>query len=742
LTATDGTPAVDYVATTGDIVDDSSAHNEVVNGGAVAAADQVPAAILSGTMAANNAYIDVVFSEGVYNTNGGAGALEATDFTLTFNQNTGTASNATISTITQTGGGALTGGETTIRVNLTITGTPSGAETIEVTPVDSSSIYDVLGNATLMAQTTGAVFLKDQLAPTLPASGIIGSTIQGAADTITLTFSEPVQPSDGTWSGNEFTINSPDGTVKTLTGATFTPSTGATTTLTITLAESATDATTFLVNGNAVAVTTSLNSVQDAAGNFVANTKITSEDTITGEDIFAPTMTSVVYSQVGGGIITYVRPYAQVLITATFNEDMTNTPPTITIAAPGTVADVTSQNMSRTSATVWTYTWTVINDATVEGVANITFAGTDLAGNAYVEPGHSIVIDSYAPVVSAFTAGSITAAGATLSVTTNENATCRYANTETAYASMTAMDVTGTTSHSHVLAGLTGATNYNYYVRCVDTSGNTMTTSAHTFFTTLSDSTAPVISDQAPSIGDTGVSINPEDLYVQFDEALDPTTVGSSNVMLCRVTDATCTTPVSVGSPMLMENGTLIRIGGPGVTLSYGTEYWIKVTTGVKNLAGLALAAPYGSTTTSNFTTAAAPIGALAVTGTSMNEAKRFATGATFDTGWEWYIDLTIPTTEPSVRLKFGNLTGTGGTIAAASNVRYYSAHAIAGHTTSGTAIVAVDNDYSVDGLTFDATSDQDATTAGWQVRVKVQAQNPSSLGGSFSTQFSVQSSH
>jgi hypothetical protein len=558
-------------------------------------------------------------------------------------------------------------------------------------------------------------------------------------------------------------------------------------------------------------------------------------------------MTSVVYSQVGGGTITYVRPYAQVLITATFSEDMTNTPPTITIAAPGTVADV-STNMSRTSATVWTYTWTVINDSTVEGVANITFAGTDLAGNAYVEAGNSIIIDSYAPIVSTFTAGSITATGATLSATTNENATCRYANTETAYASMTVMNTTGTTSHSHVLTGLTGSTNYNYYVRCIDSSGNTMTTSAHAFFTTLGDTnapaglaitttdatvnsdyytiggtitadandvtiqalkgsdvvgtvivtagetvwsvvvplaqtvantftarvtdptgnpalstanadpllqsvvitesatvgtdiTAPVITSQAPDVGDTGVSINPEDLYVQFDEALDPTTIGSSNVMLCLVSDATCTTPVAVGSPNLLENGTMIRIGGPSITLSYATAYWIKITTGVKNLAGLALAAPYGSTTTSNFTTEATPIGALSVTSTSMNEAKRFATGATFDTGWEWYIDLTIPTSEPTVKLKFGNLTGTGGTIAAASNVKYYSAHAIAGHTTSGTAIVAADNDYSATGLTFDATSDQDATTAGWQVRVKVQAQNPSSLGGSFSTQFSVQSS-
>jgi len=65
----------------------------------------------------------------------------------------------------------------------------------------------------------------------------------------------------------------------------------------------------------------------------------------------------------------------------------------------------------------------------------------------------------------------------TLSLTTNEAATCKYGTTaNTAYSSIAnTFSTTGSTSHSQTASGLTFNTTYNYYVRCNDTSNNVNT---------------------------------------------------------------------------------------------------------------------------------------------------------------------------------------------------------------------------------------------------------------------------
>jgi hypothetical protein len=62
----------------------------------------------------------------------------------------------------------------------------------------------------------------------------------------------------------------------------------------------------------------------------------------------------------------------------------------------------------------------------------------------------------------------------TLSLTTNENATCRYATTAgVAYGSMTnVFDITGGTAHSTLVTGLVDGNSYSYYLRCQDSAGN------------------------------------------------------------------------------------------------------------------------------------------------------------------------------------------------------------------------------------------------------------------------------
>lgn len=63
---------------------------------------------------------------------------------------------------------------------------------------------------------------------------------------------------------------------------------------------------------------------------------------------------------------------------------------------------------------------------------------------------------------------------ATISVHTDENATCRYATSAgIAYGSMTGtFTTTGTTTHSTLVTGLSDGGSYSYYVRCIDGLGN------------------------------------------------------------------------------------------------------------------------------------------------------------------------------------------------------------------------------------------------------------------------------
>ena len=66
---------------------------------------------------------------------------------------------------------------------------------------------------------------------------------------------------------------------------------------------------------------------------------------------------------------------------------------------------------------------------------------------------------------------------AALSLTTNENATCRYATTAgVAYGSMTStFTTTGGTTHSTTVTGLTNGGSYNFFVRCQDAAANANT---------------------------------------------------------------------------------------------------------------------------------------------------------------------------------------------------------------------------------------------------------------------------
>jgi len=79
---------------------------------------------------------------------------------------------------------------------------------------------------------------------------------------------------------------------------------------------------------------------------------------------------------------------------------------------------------------------------------------------------------------------------ATLSVTTSKNASCRWDTSDKAYGSMVnTFTTTGGTSHSTTVSGLANGTSYTRYVRCIDSSGIAMASSASVTFSVM----APVI---------------------------------------------------------------------------------------------------------------------------------------------------------------------------------------------------------------------------------------------------------
>ena len=146
--------------------------------------DQTAPAITGTTVASNNESIAVTFSEAVYNTSGGSGALEASDFTLTLSGGTATLASATPSSFSSS--------SNTYTLGLSLSGTPNGSETITVVPSSSTAIYDAVGNAASTSQSNNTVTLNDKTVPTLSSVSIASnnstSTLAAVGDNVTLSF--------------------------------------------------------------------------------------------------------------------------------------------------------------------------------------------------------------------------------------------------------------------------------------------------------------------------------------------------------------------------------------------------------------------------------------------------------------------------------------------------------------------------------------------------------------------------
>ena len=109
--------------------------------------------IHSVSLAADNSTIAVTFSKDVYNTNAGSGALEVSDFALSISGGVATLSSSTPSSISAS--------DNVYTLGISLSGYPSGAETLTVVPSSATAIYDANGTAASTSQENNTVTLNN-----------------------------------------------------------------------------------------------------------------------------------------------------------------------------------------------------------------------------------------------------------------------------------------------------------------------------------------------------------------------------------------------------------------------------------------------------------------------------------------------------------------------------------------------------------------------------------------------------
>ena len=126
------------------------------NSGHVRVYDILTPEISSVSLAADNSTITVTTSLSVYNSSGGSSDLEATDFALSISGGSATLTSATPTSISKTS-------QSVWVLGVGLTGTPTGGETLTVTPVANSIYY---GTTAMSTSQTGNTASINNIAPT------------------------------------------------------------------------------------------------------------------------------------------------------------------------------------------------------------------------------------------------------------------------------------------------------------------------------------------------------------------------------------------------------------------------------------------------------------------------------------------------------------------------------------------------------------------------------------------------
>lgn len=133
--------------------------------------------------------------------------------------------------------------------------------------------------------------------------------------------------------------------------------------------------------------------------------------------------------------------------------------------------------------------------------------------------------------------------------------------------------------------------------------------------------------------------------------------------------------------------------------------------------------------------TGGATVGILGVTSVETVSSSAIADG-TFGRGWKYIFNITIPTNETHLAMKFADWSLTGGSsiIPAANNVRISSTQA---SNSNATILITAANTYSAP--TLNMTGDLNPSLDGMQVKVMVETSIPlNSTNGTYTTSYGV----
>ena len=134
-----------------------------------------------------NSELTVTFAEGVYDTDGGSGDLEAADFELSISGG--------VATVASTPTGITKTAQNIWILDVNISGTANGSETLSVVPAAGNVIFDAAGNAASTSQSNNTASLPEKILPTVTnvtSTTSDGSYKQGETIAITVAFSEVV----------------------------------------------------------------------------------------------------------------------------------------------------------------------------------------------------------------------------------------------------------------------------------------------------------------------------------------------------------------------------------------------------------------------------------------------------------------------------------------------------------------------------------------------------------------------
>ncbi|HYN82562.1 MAG TPA: Ig-like domain-containing protein [Gemmatimonadaceae bacterium] len=509
--------------------------------------------------------------------------------------------NTTTFTLRVTGTGAAIPGTVTYNATTRLAefkpASPMPSST-NVTATVTTGAKDARGNG-LTANFIWAFTIADVAAPTViattPTNGAAG--VSPTAPNITVTFSEPMDPN---------TINSGSFTLR-VTGGADVPGT--------VVYNPATRVATFtpnapLTSGTSYTATVAA-TVRDVAGNSLGTAV---QFSFTTGDIDAPRLVQTAPANLATGVAT------NAVVTARFSEPMdvnTINTTTFTLRVSGTNAPVAGSVGYNAATNTATFTPTAPLSPSTGYIAAVTTGARDVAGNALApsvvpNPWTFTTTDNVPPTVTAVsptngatgvatnTAVNITFSEA-MDANTINGATITLRNPSTSALVAGVVTTVGTTGARFTPSvALAAGTTYSLTVTTgvSDVAGNAMAAPFTSGFTTAPaiDNTAPTVTGVSPANGATGVATNTV-VNITFSEAMDAGTITGATISLRN----TATSAAVAGAVSLI--GTNVARFTPNVALAAGTGYTVTATTGVRDVAGNAMASQF----TSTFTTVAAP---------------------------------------------------------------------------------------------------------------------------------------